>query len=78
MQNDGCAADGGLEVPSFHMQRGTPQTAELPTLQDDATGKQMGNSKEKDVVSRMSDDGPWDGSLELSSPEAKWGSEPPP
>jgi hypothetical protein len=53
------------------MQRGTPQTAELLTLQDDATGEQMGNSKEKDVVSRMSDDGPWDGSPEWSSPEAK-------
>ena len=78
MQNDGCAADRGLEVLSFHVQSGVPQAAELPTLYGNATSKQMGNSEEEDVVSRMSDDGPWDGSPELSSPEAKWGSVPPP
>jgi hypothetical protein len=71
MQKDGCAADRGLEVLSFHVQRGVPQAAELPTLCGNATGKQMGNSEEEDAVSRMSDDGPWDGSPELSSPGAK-------
>ena len=78
MRKDGCAADRGLEVLSFHVQRGVPRAAELPTLCGNATDKQMGDSEEKDVVSRMSDDGPRDGSLELSPSEAKGGSVPPP
>ena len=71
MQNDGCAADRGLEVLGFRVQRRVPQTAELPTLCGNATSKQMGGSEEESVVSRMSEDGPWDGSPELPSPEAK-------
>ena len=72
MQNDGCAADRGLEVLSSCMQRRVPQTAELPMLRGNATGKQMGGNEEEGVVSRMSDGGPWDGSPQLSFPEAKW------